>query len=139
MMIEINPIRTEADYDAALAEIEQYFVNEPDRGTLEADHFDVLAALIGAYEQKNWRIEAPDAVGAIKEVMNIKNYTQTDLARLLGSASRASEILNGRRSITMEQARILFSEWHIPAESLIGMPAAGKPANDRFTRAQRRA
>jgi len=119
-VMEIHPIRSEADYDAALVDIEQYFVNEPDPGTPEADRFDVLAALISAYEQEHWRIEAPDAVSAIKEVMNLKNYTQRDLAALLGSAPRASEILSGKRSITMEQARLLFRQWHIPAESLIG-------------------
>jgi HTH-type transcriptional regulator / antitoxin HigA len=138
MTMEIRPIRTEADYDKALAEIEQYFLDEPDRGTPEADRFDLLAALIGAYEREHWAIEAPDAVGAIKEVMHIKNYSQTDLARLLGSASRASEILNGKRSITMEQARLLYREWHIPAESLIGMSEAAEPANDSFARRERR-
>jgi HTH-type transcriptional regulator/antitoxin HigA len=117
--MEIRPIRNEADYDAALADIEQYFVEEPVRGTPEADRFDVLAALIGAYEQEHWAIEAPDAVGAIREVMALHHYTQSDLAKLLGSRSRASEILNRRRGLTMEQARILHRQWRIPAESLI--------------------
>jgi HTH-type transcriptional regulator/antitoxin HigA len=125
--MEIRPIRTEVDYDAALADIEQYFINEPDRGTPEADRFDILTALISAYEREHWAIEAPDAVGAIKEVMALKNYTQTDLAKVLGSPSRASEILNRKRRLTMEQARTLYREWHIPAESLLGV---GTPAND---------
>jgi HTH-type transcriptional regulator / antitoxin HigA len=134
--MEIRPIRSEADYEAALADIEQYFIDEPDRGTPEADRFDILTALISAYEQEHWKIEAPDAVGAIKEVMALRNYTQTDLARVLGSASRASEILNRKRGLTMEQARILFLEWHIPAESLIG---AGTPATDNHKREKMRA
>jgi HTH-type transcriptional regulator / antitoxin HigA len=117
--MEIHPIRTEADYDAALQEIEQYFEHEPQPGTPEADRFDILAALIGAYEQKHWSIEPPDAVSAIREIMDMKGYTQSDLARLLGSRSRASEILNRRRGLTMEQARRLHREWRIPAESLI--------------------
>jgi HTH-type transcriptional regulator / antitoxin HigA len=117
--MDIRPIRTEADYGAALTEIEQYFENEPERGTPEADRFDVLAALIGAYEREHWAIEAPDAVGAIKEVMALKNLTQADLAELLGSRSRASEILNRRRGLTMEQARLLHTEWQVPAESLL--------------------
>lgn len=119
--MDIRPIRNEAEYDAALAEVDKYFVKEPDPGTPEGDHFEVLLALIGAYEQKHWAIEAPDAVGAIREVMNLKNYTQNDLAKLLGSASRASEILNRKRRLTMEQAYKLFTEWHIPAESLIAV------------------
>jgi len=117
--MNVRPIHNEADYDAALAEIDRYFVNEPDPGTPEGDHFEVLLALIGTYEQKHWRIEAPDAVGAIREVMALHHYTQSDLAKLLGSRSRASEILNRRRGLTMEQARILHREWRIPAESLI--------------------
>jgi HTH-type transcriptional regulator/antitoxin HigA len=56
-MIDIRPLRTEADYDWALAEIEQYFDNEPKIGTPEADRFDLLASLIEAYEVKHWPIE----------------------------------------------------------------------------------
>ncbi|HWB48560.1 MAG TPA: helix-turn-helix domain-containing protein [Stellaceae bacterium] len=117
--MDVRPIRNEVEYDAALAEVDQYFVKEPEPGIPEGDRFEVLLALIGAYEQKHWRIEAPDAVSAIKEVMARKNYTQSDLARLLGSAPRASEILNGKRGLTMEQARLLHAKWDVPAESLL--------------------
>jgi HTH-type transcriptional regulator/antitoxin HigA len=117
--MEVKPIRTEADYDAALKEIEHYFENEPEPGTAQADRFDVLAALIGAYEQVHWPIAAPDAISAIREVMASRHYTQSDLATLLGSRSRASEILNRRRPLTMEQARKLHKLWRIPAESLL--------------------
>jgi HTH-type transcriptional regulator/antitoxin HigA len=117
--MEIRPIHNEADYDAALADINQYFENEPERWTPEGDRFEILLALIGAYEQKHWRIAAPDAIGAIREIMALRHYTQSDLADLLGSRSRASEILNRRRGLTMEQARLLHERWHIPAESLI--------------------
>jgi HTH-type transcriptional regulator / antitoxin HigA len=117
--MEIRPIRNEADYDAALKDIEQYFVHEPEPGSLEADRFDILAALIGAYEQAHWPIAPPDAISAIREIMALKRYTQSDLATLLGSRSRASEILNRRRSLTMEQARKLHRDWRIPAESLL--------------------
>lgn len=117
--MEIRPIRTEADYDAALREIAEYFENEPAPGTPEADRFDVLAALIGAYEDRHWPIEAPDAVSAIREVMALKGYGQSDLAALLGSRSRASEILNRKRGLTLEQARLLHREWHIPSDSLL--------------------
>jgi len=117
--VETRPIHSEADYDAALADIEQYFDTEPVRGTPEADRFEILLALIGAYEREHWAIEAPDAVGAIKEVMALKKLTQSDLAELLGSRSRASEILNRRRGLTMEQARLLYTRWQVPAESLL--------------------
>jgi HTH-type transcriptional regulator/antitoxin HigA len=75
--MDIRPIRTEADYDAALAEIEQFFDNEPAHGTPEADRFDILSALIGDYERKHWRINPPsDAVEAIQTVMRQRGYTQ---------------------------------------------------------------
>jgi HTH-type transcriptional regulator / antitoxin HigA len=115
----VRPIRTETDYEAALKEVEQYFENEPELGSPESDRFDVLAALIDAYEREHWNIDAPDAVSAIREVMNIKGYTQSDLAKLLGSRSRASEILNRKRELTLDQARILRRSWSVPADSLL--------------------
>jgi HTH-type transcriptional regulator/antitoxin HigA len=117
--MDIQPIRTEDDYEAALKEIEVYLDREPESGTSESDRFDVLSALIGAYEQQHWPIAAPDAVSAIREIMALKHYTQSDLAALLGSRSRASEILNRRRGLTMEQARVLHTHWQVPAESLL--------------------
>ncbi|HXQ53693.1 MAG TPA: helix-turn-helix domain-containing protein [Stellaceae bacterium] len=117
--MDIGPIRTEADYDAALKEIAQYFEREPAPGTAEADRFDVLATLIGAYEREHWPIDPPDAVDAIRYRMEQAGYTQADLARLIGSRPRASEILGRKRSITMEMAWKLHIKWHIPAECLI--------------------
>jgi HTH-type transcriptional regulator / antitoxin HigA len=119
MNMDIRPLRTEADYDWALAQIEQYFTHQPLPGTPEAERFDVLAALIENYETKYWPIEAPDPIEAIRIRMEQSGYTQADLAKLLGSRSRASEILAGRRGLTMEQAYRLHREWHIPAEALI--------------------
>ena len=119
MEMDIRPLRTEADYDWALAQIERYFTHQPALGTAEAKRFDVLAALIENYEAKHWPIEAPDAVEAIRACMEQSGYTQADLAALLGSRSRASEILGRLRSLTIEQACRLHREWHIPAESFI--------------------
>lgn len=64
--LDVGPIRGEADYDWALREIESYFVREPRRGTKDAAHFDILAALIDAYEAKHWPIEPPDPLEAIR-------------------------------------------------------------------------
>jgi HTH-type transcriptional regulator/antitoxin HigA len=119
MDMHIRPLRTEADYDWALAEIEPYFTNPPPVGTAEAERFDVLAALIESYEVHHWPIEPPDPVDAIRARMELSDYSQADLARLLGSRSRASEILARRRGLTMKQAYRLHREWHIPAEALI--------------------
>ncbi len=117
--MDIRPLTTEADYDWALAEIAPYFEHEPQPGTPAAARFDVLAALIEHYETKHWPIDPPDAVEAILYRMETGNYGQSDLARVLGSRSRASEILARRRKLTMEQAYKLHREWHIPGEILI--------------------
>ncbi len=117
--MDIRPIRTEEDYEAALKEIEPYFDQEPEPGSPEADRFDVLATLIEAYEREHWPIEPPDPVEAIRYCMEQRGYTQADLAALLGSRSRASEILKRRRPLTLEMIRKLHCKWDIPAESLL--------------------
>lgn len=117
--MKIKPIRTEADYDAALRAIEKYFDRPPRKGTPEADRFDVLATLIEAYERKRWPIDPPSPVDAILYRMETAGYTQGDLARLLGSRSRASEVLSRKRPLTLAMIRKLSREWHIPADCLI--------------------
>ena len=131
-MTGIRPLKSEADYDAALAEIEKYFNNEPEPGTLEADRFDLLALVIGDYEAKHWGIEAPDAPDALRERMDTRGLTQQDLAQVLGSKSRASEVMNRRRHLTLEQAWKLHREWGIPADALI-RPYPLKSASNSLT------
>lgn len=118
-MNDIRAIRTEDDYDWALAEIEQYFDNEPAPGTAESDRFDILSTLIEAYEATHWVIEPADPVDAIKYTMELAGFTQAELAKLLGSRSRASEILKRKRPLTLSMVNKLHEEWHIPAEALI--------------------
>jgi HTH-type transcriptional regulator / antitoxin HigA len=118
----IRPLRSEVDYDAALEQIERYFENEPNPGTPEADHFDLLALIIEDYERKRWPIEPPNAIDAIRYRMETGGYTQADLGRLLGSRQRASDILTRKRSLTMRMAWRLHREWGIPAEALIVPP-----------------
>jgi HTH-type transcriptional regulator/antitoxin HigA len=93
----IRPLHSEADYDAALNEIERYFENEPKLGTPEADRFDLLALIIEDYERKRWPIEPPEPIDAIRYGMETGGYTQADLGRLLGSRQRASDILTRKR------------------------------------------
>lgn len=122
-------------YDWALAaQIEQYFEHEPAAGTPRADRFGVLAALIAEYKGRHWLIDPPDPGAAIRARMDQAGFTQADLAHLLGSRSRASEILAGRRGLRLEQIRRLHEEWHIPAEALI-QPSRTAPS----TLLQRRA
>jgi HTH-type transcriptional regulator/antitoxin HigA len=118
----IRPLRSEADYDAALDEIERYFDKEPSPGTPEADRFDLLALVIEDYERKHWPIDPPDTIDAIHYRMETGGYTQSDLGRLLGSRQRASDILNRKRPLTMGMAWKLHREWGIPAEALITPP-----------------
>jgi HTH-type transcriptional regulator / antitoxin HigA len=120
----IRPLRSEAEYDAALEEIERYFDNEPKRGTPEGDRFDLLALVVEDYERKRWPIDPPEAVDAIRYGMEIGEYTQADLGRLLGSRQRASDVLTGKRPLTIRMAWKLHREWGIPAEALIVPPRA---------------
>jgi HTH-type transcriptional regulator/antitoxin HigA len=120
----IRPLRSEADYDAALEEVERYFENEPKPGTPEADRFDLLALIIEDYERKCWPIDPPDAIDAIRYRMETGGYTQVDLGRLLGSRQRASDVLSKRRPLTMRMVWRLHREWGIPAEALIAPPRA---------------
>ena len=118
----IRPLRSEADYDAALEQIESYFENEPKPGTPAADRFDLLALIVKDYERKRWPIEPPDTIDAIRYRMETGGYTQADLGHLLGSRQRASDILTGKRPLTMRMAWKLHREWDIPAEALIAPP-----------------
>src|ERR1700752_2216822 len=127
----IRPLRSEADYDAALLEIEQHFDNEPKPGTSEADRFDLLALVIEDYEAKNWPIDPPDPVDAIRYRMELDGYTQADLGRLLGSRQRASDILSRKRRLTMKMAWKLHRDWGIPAEALIRPQTAARARRRR--------
>lgn len=118
-MIDIRPIRAEADYNWALAEIAPYFENEPALGTPEADRFDVLAALIAAYEAEHWPIDPPDPIDAIRAALAGKGLRTADLGRMLGSAPRASEILNRRRALTLDMAFKIHQELGVAAEVLL--------------------
>jgi HTH-type transcriptional regulator / antitoxin HigA len=118
----IRPIRSEADYEATVKEIERYFENEPKPGTPEGDRFDLLALIIEDYERKRWPIEPPDTIDAIRYRMDTGGHTQADLGRLLGSRQRASDILTRKRSLTMRMAWKLHREWGTPAEALIAAP-----------------
>lgn len=119
MQMDVRAIRSEDDYNWALKAIEPYFDNQPEMGTPEAARFDVLADLLKVYEDRVHAIEAPDPIEAIVEWMATMGLTQGDLAALIGSKSRASEILNRKRGLTMEMVFRLSSEWRIPAEVLV--------------------
>jgi HTH-type transcriptional regulator/antitoxin HigA len=118
-MKNIRAILTEEDYTWALEDIEQYFINEPKKGSVAAERFNVLSTLIEAYEQKYWPIEAADPIDAIRYKMEIAGLRQSDLAKVIGSPSRASEIMKRKRALTTEMIYKIHTSWHIPAESLV--------------------
>jgi len=114
----IKPIRTDSDHDTALLRIKELWNATP--GTPESDEFDVLVVLVSEYEDRRWAFPAPDPVEAIRFHMEQNDYLQKDLARVIGSVSRASEILNRNRSLSIQNIRDIYAAWSIPLESLIG-------------------
>ncbi len=115
--MEIRPIRNDADYQAALAEIEMLFSARP--GTPEGDRLDVLTTLVEAYEAKHLPIAAPDPIAMIEYIMESRGLTRRDLEPYIGSRARVSEVLNRRRPLTLEMIRRLHQGLGAPAEVLI--------------------
>ena len=113
----ISPIRNERDYRAAVKQIEALWSAKP--GTPEHDRLEVLGTLVDVYESKRWPIDAPDPVEAIRFRMEQGGLTQADLAKVLGSRSRASEVLRRKRPLTIGMVWSLSRAWKIPAESLV--------------------
>lgn len=118
--MDIRPIRTDADYRAALAEVSPLFEQELQPGTPEGDRFEVLITLIEAWERQHHPIEAPDPIEAIKFTMEQRGLTVKDLEPMIGRTNRVYEVLARRRPLTLKMVRQLHAKLHIPAESLIG-------------------
>lgn len=121
-MMNIKPIRTEADYQATLKEIESLMGAELD--SPEGEKLDVLTTLVEAYEFKHYPMELPDPVAAIKFEMERSGLTVKDLEPMIGKSNRVYEILNHKRSLTLKMIRKLHEELGIPVESLIRRPQA---------------
>ena len=124
MAIEIKIIRDEAGYLSALAAYEAFFDNEPEVGSDEGDRFELLGLLLAKYEEDRFPMPTAGPAEAIRFAMERQGLGQSDLAGLLGSRSRASEILSGRRGLTLPQVRLLSKAWNIPVRALIGEVAA---------------
>ena len=120
--MDIRPIHTEADYKVALSEVSAYFDNEPEPGTQEGDRFEVLLTLVEAYEAKHFPIGLPDPVEAIKFRMEQGGLTPKDLVPAIGRLNRVYEILNNKRTLTLNMIRNLHEQFGIPAECLIQPP-----------------
>jgi HTH-type transcriptional regulator/antitoxin HigA len=116
--MKIQPIRTDADHAAALRRIDSLM--DARAGTPEADELDVLATLVEAYEDRHFPVADPDPLAAILFRMEQLGLTRKDLEPLLGSRGRVSEVLNGRRALSLQMIRRLHRELEIPLESLVG-------------------
>jgi HTH-type transcriptional regulator/antitoxin HigA len=120
-LMEIKPIKTDADYRAALKEIETLMMAK--LGSPEGEKLDVLATLVEAYEHKHYPLDLPDPVEAIKFEMEQKGLTIKDLEPMIGKSNRVYEVLNRKRSLTLKMIWRLHEQLGIPAESLIKQPS----------------
>lgn len=118
-MPHLDPIRTDDDLARAIEDVSRYFDAPPDPGTEDADRFDMLSDLIEAYENRNHAIEATDPIALIQEFMAMTGREPADLAHLLGSRPRASEVLARKRALSVGMIRKLSADWGIPADCLI--------------------
>jgi HTH-type transcriptional regulator/antitoxin HigA len=117
MKMDIKPIRTESDYEAALAQIDARFDAPP--GTADGDLVEMLTILVEAYEEQHYPIAPPDPIDAIKFHMQRLGLTRRDLEPYIGSRARVSEILNRRRPLTLTMIRRLQAGLGIPAGTLL--------------------
>lgn len=115
--MNIKPVRTKKDYEQALARLEVIFDSK--KGTDKGDELEILGMLIENYENEKFPIGFPDPVEAIKFRMEQLGYNQTDLANVVGLKSRASEILNRKRKLSLEMIRQIHDKLNIPTEVLI--------------------
>ena len=116
--MSIQPIRTKADYKKALAFIELHFNAKPH--SKEGRMIEVLAILVEKYEDEHFPIEAPTPVEAIKFRMDQLGMSNTDLARIIGTRARVSEIFNGKRKLSVRMIKALHRKLQVPAEILLG-------------------
>ena len=115
--MDVRPIRTQADYQAALAEI--VTLMDASRGSDSGDRLDVLTTLVEAYEAAHTPIGAPDPISAILFMMEQKQLSRRDLEPAIGSRARVAEVLNRRRPLTLPMIRALSRTLDLPADILI--------------------
>ena len=119
--MNIKPIKTEADYKAALDRIDFLWDAEPN--TKKGDELAILAILVENYEGEKYKVLPPDPIEAIKFRMDQSGLKKTDLARYLGGRNRSTEILNRKRSLSVRMMRALYTKLNIPAASLLAETA----------------
>lgn len=118
--MRIHPIRTETDHDRAVARIAELIGARPD--TAEGEELDILATLVDAWESKHHPMDAPDPIAAIEFRMEQQGLTRKDLEPLIGSRARVSEVMTGRRSLTLAMIRRVRNQLGISADVLVSAP-----------------
>ncbi len=117
MNSELKPIRSQADYAAAMEEVRRLWGSKS--GTTDSDRLDVLVTLIDHYESEHFPIDVPDPVEAIKFRMEQQGLTRKDLEPLIGTRTRVADVLNRRRNLSVRMIRQLHDGLGIPADVLI--------------------
>ena len=115
--MKIKPIKNEKGYRSALKRIDELWNSK--KNTPEGDEFEILSTLIGKYEEEKYKILPPEPIEAIKFRMEQLGLKKSELAIFLGGRNRVSEVLKGKRNLTIKMVRQLHKELKIPAESLI--------------------
>jgi HTH-type transcriptional regulator/antitoxin HigA len=127
MKTELKPIRSEADYEKSLAEVERLWGAKS--GTPEGDRLDVLATLIDAYEAQQYPMDPPDPIEAIKFRMDQQGLTRKDLEPMIGTRTRVAEVLNRKRGLSIGMIRRLHARLGISAEVLIRPSQSSRSRN----------
>lgn len=115
----LKVIKTDQEYMAALSAIEKLIDDDPEPNTPESNQLEVLSILISDYESKHYSIEPPTPLDAIKFRMEQQNLTQRDLIPIIGNRSKVSEILSGKRQLSLSMIRALHNNLGIPAGALL--------------------
>jgi HTH-type transcriptional regulator/antitoxin HigA len=132
---ELKPIRSEADYERSLAEVERLWGAKS--GTPEGDRLDVLATLVDAWESQHYPMDSPDPIEAIKFRMEQQGLTRKDLEPMIGTRTRVAEVLNRKRGLSISMIRRLHARLGISAEVLI-RPSRKTGARQRAARREQR-
>ena len=130
MSLKLKSIRTEEEYKAALARIDEIFHAEV--GTPEGEELDELADLVESYQDKHYPIGLPDPISAIEFRMDQANLSQRDLIPYIGSSAMVAEVLSGKRESTLSMARALHEHLGIPADVLL--QRSGAELNSQLTK-----
>ncbi len=135
--MEIRPIRTESDYDEALAEIDR-LMDAPDDDHEANDRLEVLSALVKVYEEQHYPIAPPSPIDLLKFVMEQRGLSRKDLARAIGSEAHVSNVLRGRRALSLSMIVRLNRLFGIPIAGLVDRRTKPKPRGRASTSSGKR-